>query len=172
MRPNRFCLLLGMLATAGLLACEAEEASELEPGTEVAPATEPVPPGTSAAAASLDVAATPEYGPHLTDATGRALYLLEADPPSESTCYDACAQVWPPVLAPERTPSPGDASVQAAMIGTLTRRDGAMQVTYNEHPLYYYSRDPAPGQITGHDHTDEWGEWYLVTPEGQELEDN
>ena len=175
MQTNRFRLGLSIVAVVALTGCEAEEMPDTEPAMETlppaeAPATPPITAAPSAAAA-LMVAETAEYGPHLTDAGGRALYLLEADTPGASTCYDACAEVWPPFVAPQGTPTAGDAAVQSDLIGTLQRRDGTMQITYNGHPLYHYSRDPGPGQVTGQDYTDEWGEWYLVTPAGEELED-
>ena len=57
------------------------------------------------------------------------------------------------------------------LIGTIERRDGQRQVTYDGHALYYYSQDQQPGRTSGQDLTDRWGEWYLVTPEGQHLEE-
>lgn len=165
------------LAVVGLWACDAEEVPETQPGLETAPAAPaapitatPEPAAGSAGAAVVSVAEAPEYGSYLTDGTGRALYLLEEDAQGESVCYDACAEAWPPFLAPQGAPTAGDAAVQAGMLGTLTRRDGSVQVTYDGHPLYYYAEDQGPGQATGQDVTDEWGEWYLVTPEGGEVE--
>lgn len=169
MRTQIWTALGAALLGAGLVACAGEEmpatADTLELGTQ---------PAAGAAAAEvgtvLNVAQTQQYGPHLVDATGRALYLLEADSAGTSTCYDACAEAWPPLLAPQQAPTAGDPAVQAGLIGTIQRRDGATQVTYGGHPLYYYERDQGAGQATGQDVTDQWGEWYLVTPKGQHLE--
>lgn len=166
------------LMVAGLTACEADDTPEadLDTGAEavaIAPAPPPIPLTEGSAVeggAALTVAQTPEYGPYLADAAGRALYLLENEPRGNSNCYDACAAEWPPYIAPQGTPTAGAAEVQAGMIGTLQRRDGSMQVTYNGHPLYYYVKDAGAGKATGQDVTDQWGEWYLVTPAGEELE--
>ena len=38
------------------------------------------------------------HGDHLTDAKGMSVYLFEGDGKLESTCYDACAKAWPPLL--------------------------------------------------------------------------
>lgn len=180
MHSKTILSLLALPALAMLLACESrapERAREAQPAMETAPAAPATPapqaaapPMTpSGAASTLTVATTPQYGPHLTDSSGRALYLLDADRSGTSTCYDECATVWPPLLASQGMPTAGDAMVQSGMIRTLQRRDGSTQVTYNNHPLYYYSRDSGPGQVTGQAYTDQWGEWYLVTPAGEEL---
>jgi len=61
---------------------------------------------------------------------------------------------------------PANPAVRAQLLGTVQRRDGAMQVTYNGWPLYYYARDQNPGDTNGQDVEGFGGEWYLVTPEG------
>lgn len=109
-------------------------------------------------------------GAYLTDESGRALYLLEGEPRGESTCYESCAEEWPPYLAEMGAPSAANPAVQPALIATLQRRDGTTQVTYGGHALYYYHDDQGPGDTSGHDLTDQWGEWYLVSPAGGPLE--
>ena len=47
-------------------------------------------------------------------------------------------------------------------LGTITRDDGSLQVTYNGMPLYYYAKDMARGDTTGEGVGDEW---YTVAPE-------
>lgn len=166
----------------------AEEAGEPDMDMPEAPAdaaTEEgpgAPPTTdAAAAAALGVDSAAALGTYVTDAAGRAVYLLEGEPEGESTCYDACAEEWPPVLAGSggaagdtaaMEPSPGSAeALDAALVGTIERRDGSLQRTYAGHALYYYDDDTGPGQTTGHDVTDQWGEWYLVRPSGEPLEE-
>jgi predicted lipoprotein with Yx(FWY)xxD motif len=34
-------------------------------------------------------------------------------------------------------------------VGTITRPDGSVEVTYNDMPLYTWQGDSAPGQATG-----------------------
>ena len=155
----------------GACAEGAEEEVALEEPVEapavVEPSAVPVQPQ---AGAVLEVDTLQGVGPYLTDEHGRALYLLEGEPQGQSTCYDACAEEWPPFLAPLGTPTAGAPPVRSSLIGTLQRRDGATQVTYGGHALYYYHEDQGPGQATGQDVTDQWGEWYLVRPNGEALE--
>src|SRR5690606_26093676 len=112
-----------------------------------------------------------EHGEFLVDGRGYALYLLEEDDDDESRCYDQCAEQWPPALvARDAQPSVDSRAIEEDELDTFEREDGSMQLTYDDHPLYYYYRDTAPGQATGHDIHDEWGGWYLVTPDGDKLE--
>jgi predicted lipoprotein with Yx(FWY)xxD motif len=51
----------------------------------------------------------------------------------------------------------------------VERKDGANQVTYNGWPLYRYVKDVGPQTATGQDVSEFGGEWYLVTPTGEEV---
>src|SRR5687768_14011417 len=59
---------------------------------------------THAAGYVLAVATSGEHGRYLVDPEGRSLYLFEADtqgqgnPQAVSACYEACAEVWPPLI--------------------------------------------------------------------------
>ncbi|MBP2233991.1 putative lipoprotein with Yx(FWY)xxD motif [Sinorhizobium kostiense] len=118
----------------------------------------------------LTVANSPEHGDYVADAEGRALYMFEADQrgkgeeKASSTCYDACAEAWPPLIA-EGKPTGGE-SLTPDLIDMSERRGGQMQVSYGGWPLYYYVKDGGAGKTTGHDVEDFGGEWYLVAPSG------
>jgi predicted lipoprotein with Yx(FWY)xxD motif len=91
------------------------------------------------------------------------VYLFEQDTGSDSTCLDACAEAWPPVLTvaePSR-----DVPLEGEM-GTTTRPDGAMQVTYAGHPLYLFAGDTAPGDTNGQG---VGGVWWVVGPDGEAI---
>ena len=63
-------------------------------------------------------------------------------------------------------PQAGEGTDQA-LLGTITRSDGTMQVTYNGWPLYYWAQDKAPGDTTGQGVNKVW--WVstpTVTPSG------
>ncbi|ARS35006.1 hypothetical protein CA264_05875 [Pontibacter actiniarum] len=117
--------------------------------------------------AKLETRSTEELGAYLTDASGRSLYMFEADSSAQSNCYDACAEAWPPYTT-EGTAEAG-VGVDAALVGAIQRTDGRMQVTYNGMPLYYYVKDSGAGQTTGQDIEDYGAEWYLVTPSGEKV---
>ena len=122
-----------------------------------------------AGAEPVGVASAPNsLGPILTDTKGRALYLFEADTGSTSTCTGGCAKVWPPLIAPG-APVAG-ADVNGALLTTNPRPDGAMQVTYNGHPLYYYDDDHGPGTTAGQGNNSFGAKWYLLTPAGLKID--
>src|SRR5690606_28038395 len=109
-------------------------------------------------------------GPYLTDDDGRAIYFLEGDTDG-STCTGPCLELWPPVIAGDTTPGV-DGDLKAGLLGTVERADGTTQLTYNGHPLYYYTRDTAAQVASGHDVTAGWGDWYLLAPDGTEVDDD
>jgi predicted lipoprotein with Yx(FWY)xxD motif len=115
----------------------------------------------------LEVRSSEEYGEYLADDQGRSLYLFKADNKNESTCYDDCAEAWPPVLTGGK-PEAGN-NVKSSLVGTITRKDNKLQVTYNNWPLYYYKEDKGAGQTKGQDVKGFGAEWYLVTPDGEEV---
>ena len=86
-------------------------------------------------------------GTYLTNGTGRAVYLWTADNLNKSACSGACAAAWPPVPAEGKVTVTGHG--KASDLGTITRSDGATQVTYDGHPLYYFASDSGPGQTSG-----------------------
>ena len=120
----------------------------------------PLSGGVSAQDASLvAVAETPELGAYLTDAEGRTLYLFTPDTTAgESTCYDKCAEAWPPLAPAEGMRLP--AGVPGAL-ETIERSDGTQQVAYNGIPLYSYAADDEAGDVYGQG---VGGVWFIVAP--------
>jgi predicted lipoprotein with Yx(FWY)xxD motif len=115
------------------------------------------------AAARLGVGSS-EYGKAVFGPSGKVLYVFEADHGSTSNCYGVCAQAWPPLLT---TGAPlAGAGVEAKLLGTTTRHDGSVQVTYNGHPLYYYSADKV-GKVMCQHANMHGGLWLIVKPNGQ-----
>jgi predicted lipoprotein with Yx(FWY)xxD motif len=122
--------------------------------------------GGSSAASTVDVH-TGNGTSFLTDSAGRALYLWTPDTGTKSMCSGACATAWPPLTA-MGAPTAGT-GVTAGDLGTITRSDGSKQVTYAEHPLYYFAGDKSAGQINGEGSTGFGAPWYLVSPAGQQI---
>jgi predicted lipoprotein with Yx(FWY)xxD motif len=112
--------------------------------------------------------ANTKLGPILVDANGRTLYLFEKDRPNQSACSGACAVAWP-VDHTSGAPQAGSGA-QAALLGTIKRSDGTTQVTYNSHPLYYFSGDSKPGQLNGQGVNAFGAKWYVMAPTGSKVE--
>jgi predicted lipoprotein with Yx(FWY)xxD motif len=115
--------------------------------------------------AVVTVAVSETFGTSLTDGDGRTLYLFTADSPGVSTCTGACLAVWPPLLTVGAPVTRG--AVDASLLGTLTRDDGTVQVTYGGWPLYLFAGDSAAGDATGQGVD---GVWFVVAPDGTAIE--
>jgi predicted lipoprotein with Yx(FWY)xxD motif len=103
-------------------------------------------------------------GTYLTGSSGRALYLWVADSGGKSSCSGACAKAWPPVLSSATPNVSGGAT--ASDLGTISRSDGAKQVTYKGHPLYYFIADSSRGSTKGQGSNNFGAKWWLVGPSG------
>jgi predicted lipoprotein with Yx(FWY)xxD motif len=142
MRPRLLAMVVVVAAVAGLAA-----------SAQAAPS----------AAARLSVRST-EYGKALFGPSGKVVYVFRADRGSTSRCYGVCATAWPPLLttgAPLAGPG-----VQAKLLGTTKRKNGTRQVTYNGHPLYYYSADKV-GKVMCQHANMHGGLWLVIKPNGQ-----
>ena len=158
---------LALAAPLVVAACGGDDGSSssttVSTATTAPPTSEPV---TSAPVGSTVTISTGESneGEIVFDDNGQALYVYtpDADRPENSppTCVDACATAWPPVTVAGQ---PGAGSgVDAALLGTVARADGTMQVTYKGQPLYRFASDQ-PGTTSGQG---VGGVWFLVGPSG------
>jgi predicted lipoprotein with Yx(FWY)xxD motif len=127
-----------------------------KPAAAVTTATKP---------ASVMVTQNALLGSFLADDQGRSLYLFTKDTPDTSNCYDQCEQAWPPLFT--LGAAKAGEGVDAALLGTTTRKDGSVQVTYNSWPLYYFVKDQKPGDVTGQN---VGGVWFVISPEGAKIE--
>jgi predicted lipoprotein with Yx(FWY)xxD motif len=97
----------------------------------------------------------------LTNAKGFTLYWFAPDTSTTSKCNGQCATFWPPVKGPATA-----GSGVTGKLATITRADGAVQATYDGHPLYTYKGDTAPGQDKGNNLNASGGLWHDVTASG------
>lgn len=104
-------------------------------------------------------------GTVLVDSEGITVYEFAKDEGTASSCYGACEQGWPPVLA-EGKPSAGEGAM-SSQLGTTKRKDGTMQVTYAGHPLYTFAGDTAPGEANGNESTAFGGKWSVMDEAGE-----
>lgn len=88
-------------------------------------------------------------GAVLTDEKGMTLYTFDKDASGMSSCVDACAQNWPPLMAASGAMAEGDYTV-------IKRADGSMQWAYKGKPLYTWVKDAKPGDVTGEGFKDIW----------------
>lgn len=117
--------------------------------------------------ATIKATISDNYGPILVDSGGVAVYIYSKDTQngSASACTDEeCTSEWTPVTTAGE-PVAGAGAIQK-FLGTITREDGTMQVTYNGWPLYYSSTDNGPGSTNGQGAEDAW---YLVAPSGKAI---
>lgn len=96
----------------------------------------------------------------LTNSKGFTLYTFAPDTSTTSKCNGSCATNWPPVTGPVT-----GVGVTGAF-GTITRSDGAVQATFDGHPLYTFAGDTAPGQGNGNGVNAFGGLWHEITPSG------
>lgn len=191
MQVSRFLFFAIILAAIWLAACAPAPTPTSVP-TSVPPTATRVPPTNTAVPATATATATPTaipptsvpptatptatptpkpvaiksvqhatLGRILVDGDGRTLYLLTADNKSTSVCNDDCIKTWPLFLT--LTKANAQEGVNAGFIGTLQRKDGSTQATYNGWPLYYRSTDTKPGDTTGQGLD---GVWFVLTPNG------
>lgn len=104
-------------------------------------------------------------GTVLVDSEGMTVYMFAKDQGTASSCYGACEQGWPPVLA-EGNPTAGEGAM-SSQLGTTKRKDGSMQVTYAGHPLYTFAGDTAPGEANGNESTAFGGKWSVMDEGGE-----
>jgi predicted lipoprotein with Yx(FWY)xxD motif len=126
---------------------------------------------------TINVMEDSTMGSYLVDENGMALYINTNDTQgtsgtqATSTCYDECATAWIPVTAEntDTTTLTVGEGLDATQLGTITRTDGTVQLTYYGWPLYTFANDTQPGDIQGSGMDD--GAWVLISPDGQPLND-
>jgi predicted lipoprotein with Yx(FWY)xxD motif len=124
----------------------------------------------SSASGTVIKTRTSSIGKFLVDGQGRTLYMFEADKPDMSNCSGGCSSIWPALTAKGKPSVSG--GVNAAKLGTAKSSNGAMQVTYNGWPLYYYAGDQKPGDTAGQGLDDFGAKWYVVSPKGSKIDDD
>ena len=134
-----------------------------------APSSSPAATGQASGAATVSLATISGIpGKVLVGSNGRTLYLFQADKNGTSACTGACAAAWPPDTV---TGSPQAGSgVSQSLLGTIARADGTMQLTYDGHPLYYFTADTAGGTAHGQGVKAFGAEWYVVSAAGSKID--
>jgi predicted lipoprotein with Yx(FWY)xxD motif len=108
-----------------------------------------------------------DYGPILVNGDDMPLYVYNKDTQNGTTsaCTDQdCTANWTPVTT-EGTATAGPGIVQN-LLGTITREDGTIQVTYNGWPLYTYNSDTSADTPAGQDAEPGWS---LISSSGKSV---
>ena len=150
----------GLLILAACGSATAGTGSSNSPTAIAAPTATPTPVATPtptptpvpaapppAAGTAVSLRSVGNLGQILVGANGKTVYVFLADKGMTSTCNGSCAQNWPPVTTTGTPHAAG--GVSQALLGTTKRADGATQVTYHGHPLYYFIADTGPGMANG-----------------------
>ena len=90
--------------------------------------------------------------------------MFTPDEGGTPTCYDACAENWPALLA-DGTPTAGT-GIDASKLATVDRTDGGKQVKIGAWPLYTFAADKAAGDVNGQG---QGGKWYVVGADGEPI---
>src|SRR2546421_4136880 len=162
MSAVRAATIVGFCAIT-LAACSSEAnapAASTSP-TASATATQTATPSPSPSAAAPVVMAQPVGSMGtlvVAAANNHTLYTFDSDSPGVSRCSGQCAAIWPPLtVAAGQTPTGGNGVT--GQLGTITRTDGAFQVTYKGLPLYFFHTDGQAGDTKGN-----YTGWSVVHP--------
>ena len=157
-KPSARALLVAATLALTLAACGGQSTGA---GPTASPSPSATPTATPAPVASPVVLAqvVGSMGTLLVAASnGHTLYTFNSDTPGVSNCKGGCTSTWPPLSVPAGTTPVGGAGV-TGQLGTISRDDGSLQVTYKGLPLYFFHSDSKPGDTNGN-----YTGWSLVKP--------
>jgi predicted lipoprotein with Yx(FWY)xxD motif len=116
-------------------------------------------------AAPTLVVRSSSFGPTLFAGNGRALYAFTRDTRTgPSRCYGDCAVAWPVYFAGASLRA--GVGVKKSLLGSVRRKDGRRQVTYNGWPLYFYAHEKA-GEVLCQNVRTHGGTWLVVRASGK-----
>ena len=150
------CLALLLAACGGQPTGTAATAS---PSASSSPTPTPTPSPTAAAAPVVLAQTVGGMGTILVAASNmHTVYTFDSDSPGVSRCTGGCATTWPALTIASGTTATGGPGV-TGQLGTITRSDGSLQVTYKGMPVYFFHSDSKPGDTKGN-----YTGWSLVKP--------
>jgi predicted lipoprotein with Yx(FWY)xxD motif len=138
-----------------LSACSTGGYGSSNSGAKTAPTT-----ARPTASAGVVKTAQTSLGTILVDAQGRTLYGFAQDMNGTPTCNGGCASVWPPFTI-SGTPKPA-AGLNPSVVTTVPGANGSLQVKAGKWPLYRFSGDAKPGDVTGQGTEN----FFVVSPDG------
>jgi predicted lipoprotein with Yx(FWY)xxD motif len=155
----------GCTSAAATVAPATQAPATAAPATAVPATAAPASaaPASAAAASGSTVDAKPvgSIGTVLVaGSNGMTVYQFAKDVKDSKTsaCLTGCITKWPALTVAAGATPVGGTGVTGTL-GTITRDDGTLQVTYNGLPLYFFSGDAAPGDSNG-----VYTNWLAVKP--------
>ena len=154
-------LVVGLLALA---ACGSSSGSKSGAGASTSSTSRSTTTSSTPAAsatATLQLVDT-SLGKVIAGADGKVLYLYKPDGTAEQSKVPAAILgAWPPVVVTS-APTVGT-GLEQSKVSTGAQADGATWVRYNDHLLYGFTGDAAPGDTNGNGIG---GIWFAVTAAG------
>ncbi|MET0789588.1 MAG: hypothetical protein ABWY33_10125 [Cellulomonas sp.] len=173
MRRTVLFSITALLAAATLTACgssgdDTSAGSDTSTAAE-APSETPSAASSDEAMASTDLAtAETSLGTVVVDGTGMTAYyfLKDTKDSGASACSGECAAAWPAITTENATPTVTGVTGE---VGTITGTDGKLQITIDGRPIYTFAQDKAPGDVNGQGLN---SVWYVIAPDGTEIDDD
>ena len=109
---------------------------------------------------TVTIGTSDELGDFLVAPNGMTLYMFANDADGVSNCTDTCLENWPALKLYKGDRLASGPGVDGEL-GTITRDDDSVQITYNGMPLYFFAEDTAPGDTNGQARGDVW---FVVEP--------
>lgn len=107
---------------------------------------------------------------YIATAEGIALYTLVSDTGEVLPCNAECLGAWPAYTG-AATADEGT-GLNPELVGTAQTEDGQEIVTYNDYPLYSFSGDQNPVDVTGQGVEGFGGIWYVIGEDGEPVTEN
>lgn len=136
-------------SSSGASPSVASRAPATQPPASVAPSA--APSASAAAGSTVEAKAVGAQGTVLVAGkNGMTVYIFTKDvkDSGKSACSGNCLTTWP-ALTVAAGAAPIAGTGVTGKLGTITRDDGTLQVTYNGLPLYFFANDKAPGDANG-----------------------
>lgn len=101
-----------------------------------------------------------KLGNYLVGSNNMTLYYLSDETENNLKCTSkVCLTKWP-ILSASELNLPD--SLSSSDFSIFTRSDGQKQVSYNGHPLYFFSEDKLPGYTLGDNFVTPAGTWKII----------
>jgi predicted lipoprotein with Yx(FWY)xxD motif len=155
------CATLLIVAVSACSSAASSPAGVSQPPASAAAGSDAPPSAATGSGKTVEAKAVGSIGTVLVaGSNGMTVYQFSKDVKDSKTsaCTGSCITKWPALtVAAGGTPTAGTGAT--GTLGTITRDDGSLQVTYNGLPLYFFSGDAAVGDANG-----VYANWTAVKP--------